>query len=176
MTELFGFTNTLVWFVSPRAPRDIRRRCDDQEFVAGQSRDRVAGPHTRLEPIRCREQQFVADCMLEALGVHSVEQKQILRHVVLFKFKEDVTADQVGEVTLEFAKLPSKIDAIVDFEWGTDVSVEGKAKGFTHAFVVGFRNDAGRDEYLPHPAHEEFVKLVGPLLDDVLVFDFHVGR
>ncbi|MDA0590720.1 MAG: Dabb family protein [Planctomycetota bacterium] len=120
--------------------------------------------------------EFVASCMLEALGVNPVEQKQILRHVVLFKFKEDVTAAQIDEVTLEFAKLPSKIEAIVEFEWGTDVSVEGKSKGFTHAFVVGFRDAAGRDEYLPHAAHEEFVKLVGPLLDDVLVFDFHVGR
>lgn len=120
--------------------------------------------------------QFVAGCMLEALGVNPVEQRQILRHVVLFKFKEEVTKEQIEEVTLAFAKLPSKIDAIVDFEWGTDVSVEGKAKGFTHGFVVGFRDEAGRDEYLPHPAHLEFVKLVGPLLDDVLVFDFHVGR
>jgi lysophospholipase L1-like esterase len=120
--------------------------------------------------------QFVASCMLEALGVNPVEQKQIVRHVVLFKFKEDVTPEEVDEVTLAFAKLPSKIDAIVDFEWGTDVSVEGKEKGFTHAFVVGFRDEAGRDEYLPHPAHEEFKKLVGPRLDDVLVFDFHVGR
>ena len=120
--------------------------------------------------------EFVASCMLEALGVHPVEQKQILRHVVLFKFKDNVTADQIDEVTLAFASLPSKIDAIVDFEWGTDVSVEGKSKGFTHSFVVGFRDAAGRDEYLPHAAHQEFVKLVGPRLEDVLVFDFHVGR
>lgn len=120
--------------------------------------------------------EFVAGCMLEALGVYPVEQKQILRHVVLFKFKEDVTAAQIDEVAFEFAKLPSKIEAIVEFEWGTDVSVEGKSKGFTHAFVVGFRDAAGRDEYLPHEAHQDFVKLVGPRLDDVLVFDFHVGR
>lgn len=119
---------------------------------------------------------FVATCMLEALGVNPVENKQILRHVVLFKFKDDVTDGQIDEVTLAFAKLPSQIDAIVDFEWGTDVSVEGKAKGFTHAFVVGFRDAAGRDEYLPHPAHQDFVKLVGPRLEDVLVFDFHVGQ
>ncbi|MBC8289493.1 MAG: hypothetical protein H8E37_04165, partial [Planctomycetes bacterium] len=50
--------------------------------------------------------EFVAGCMLEALGVNPVEQKQILRHVVLFKFKEDVTQEQIDEVTLAFAKLP----------------------------------------------------------------------
>jgi lysophospholipase L1-like esterase len=176
MLEEFSATSRKVAVETKSQLFDLRARCLKHLRVHN-SKQAERGILTS-DTVHLNEagNQFVADCMLEALGVHSVEQKQILRHVVLFKFKEDVTADQVGEVTLEFAKLPSKIDAIVDFEWGTDVSVEGKAKGFTHAFVVGFRNDAGRDEYLPHPAHEEFVKLVGPLLDDVLVFDFHVGR
>ena len=119
---------------------------------------------------------FVANCMLEALGVPAVESKKMLRHVVLFKFKPEVTEEQVAEVVTAFGQLPSKIDAIAGFEWGTDVSVEGKEKGLTHGFVVTFRDAAGRDEYLPHPAHQEFVKLVGPRLDDVLVFDYFIGE
>ena len=75
-----------------------------------------------------------------------------------------------------FAALPGKIDAIVDFECGTDVSVEGKADGFTHGFLVTFRDEAGRAAYLPHPAHQEFVKLVGPHVDKVLVFDYWAQR
>ena len=30
----------------------------------------------------------------------------------------------------------------------------------------------GRDEYLPHPAHKAFGKVLGPCLDKVLVIDF----
>jgi len=99
-------------------------------------------------------------------------EKKMLRHVVLFKFKDDATKKQIKEVTDAFAKLPKKIDAIKDFEWGTDVSVENKSAGFTHCFVVTFADEKGRAEYLPHPAHQKFVKLVGPVLDKVLVVDY----
>lgn len=100
------------------------------------------------------------------------EPGKILRHVVLFKFKADVTEEQIGEVVEAFAALPEKIDAIKGFEWGTDVGVENKSEGFTHGFVVTFDSAEGRDAYLPHPAHKEFGKIVGGKLDKVLVFDF----
>ncbi len=114
--------------------------------------------------------QFVAARMLEAV------EGKILRHVVLFKFKGDATPEQVQEVVRAFGALKSKIDTIDDFEWGTDVGVENLAAGFTHCFVVSFRDAAGRDIYLPHPAHEEFKKLVGPRLDKVLVVDYWTTR
>jgi lysophospholipase L1-like esterase len=118
---------------------------------------------------------FVANQVLAALGVK--EQAEAvkagkLRHVVLFKFKSEVTKEQVKEVTDAFAALPKKINTIKEFEMGTDISVEGKAEGFTHGFVVTFETEKGREIYLPHPAHLEFVKLVGPRVEKVLVFDF----
>jgi hypothetical protein len=97
---------------------------------------------------------------------------KLLRHVVLFKFKDGTTDEQLKKVTDAFAALPKKIDAIEDFEWGTNNSPEGKAAGFTHCFLVTFRDEKGRDEYLPHPAHKEFVSIVGPVLGDVLVVDY----
>ena len=98
--------------------------------------------------------------------------KKVLRHVVLFKFKEATTKEQINEVETAFAALPSKIDTIRDFEWGTDVSPEGKSKGFTHCFFVTFADEKGRDVYLPHAAHKDFVKIVGPYVDDVCVVDY----
>ncbi|QDU38300.1 Stress responsive A/B Barrel Domain protein [Maioricimonas rarisocia] len=100
------------------------------------------------------------------------ESKKVLRHVVLFKFKEDATKEQIREVEEAFAELPSKIDAIHDYEWGTNNSPEGHDKGFTHCFLVTFRDEAGRSEYLPHPAHQAFVKVLRPILDDVTVVDY----
>lgn len=98
--------------------------------------------------------------------------ERVLRHVVIFKFKADVTPEQIREVETAFRALPKKIDAIHDFEWGTDVSPEKLSKGFTHCFFVTFRDEKGRDEYLPHPAHKQFVDLVKPRLDDVFVIDY----
>lgn len=98
--------------------------------------------------------------------------KGVYRHVVMFKFKESATEDQVNRIVKAFAALPEKIDTIADFEWGTDVSPEGKAKGFTHLFLVTFKNKEGLDVYLPHEAHQEFVAGLKGLIDDVLVIDY----
>jgi len=97
---------------------------------------------------------------------------QVLRHVVLLKFKEGASAADIRKIENAFSALPSKIDAIYDYEWGTDVSVENLQKGFTHCFFVSFLSEADRATYLPHPAHKEFGALIGPHLDDVVVVDY----
>ena len=94
------------------------------------------------------------------------------RHVVLFKFKGDATPEQVKTVEEAFKALPSKINTIVDLEWGTNVSPEGKNDGFTHCFFVTFNDKAGLDVYLPHPAHKEFGSSLRPILDKVCVVDY----
>ena len=101
---------------------------------------------------------------------------RVLRHIVLYKFKSDLTAAQVQEVIDAFAALPKKIDAIVAFERGANVSAEGKSEGLTHCFVVSFRDEAGRDAYLKHPAHLEYVKLAGTRREKVVVFDYWTGE
>lgn len=98
--------------------------------------------------------------------------RRMLRHIVLFKFKKSASEKQIQKVVKAFAALPKKIDAIAGFEMGTDNSPEMKSKGFTHGFVVTFRDEKGRAEYLPHPAHEAFKKIAGPVIEDVLVFDY----
>jgi hypothetical protein len=95
-----------------------------------------------------------------------------LRHVVLFGFTPETTPDQLRAIEEAFAGLPAQIPEIIDFEWGTDVSVENAARGYTHCFLVTFRNEAGRDIYLPHPAHQRFVDLVRPHIAQVLVLDY----
>lgn len=97
---------------------------------------------------------------------------KVLRHVVLFKFKDTATPEQIKTVEDAFRALPGKIKTIQAFEWGTDVSPEKRSEGFTHCFLVTFRTAADRDAYLPHPAHKEFGKTLGPVLDKVLVVDY----
>lgn len=101
---------------------------------------------------------------------------KMLRHVVFFKFKADTKPEQIKAIEEAFAALPKKIDAIRDFEWGTDVSVENLSKGFTHCFFVTFADEKGREVYLPHAEHLKFVDQVKPILDDVCVVDYWVKR
>lgn len=96
----------------------------------------------------------------------------LLRHVVLFKFKDGSTPAQVKEVEKAFTALPGKIHTIIGYEWGTNISPENLNQGFTHCFLVTFKTAADRDGYLVHPAHKEFGAILKPHLDKVLVIDF----
>lgn len=95
-----------------------------------------------------------------------------VRHVVLFKFKDDAPPAEIEKVERAFAQLKDKIPQIRDFEWGTDISPEGLQGGLTHCFLVTFDTPADRDAYIPHPAHQEFVALLKPLLDKATVVDY----
>jgi hypothetical protein len=97
---------------------------------------------------------------------------KVLRHVVFYKFKDSLTRQQVQEVVDAFAALPKKIDAIIGYEHGTNVSEEGKSEGLTHAFVVTLRDEKGREAYLSHPAHDEYVQVVRDRREKVVVFDY----
>ena len=97
---------------------------------------------------------------------------RLLRHVVLFKFKEDADPAAIKAVEEAFAALPSKIDAIHDLEWGTNNSPEDLARGYTHCFLVTFKSEEDRAAYLPHPAHKAFVEVLKPVIDEVHVVDY----
>lgn len=98
----------------------------------------------------------------------------LLRHVVLFAFKTATTRAEIAKIEAAFAALPAQIREVRGFEWGTNVSPENLANGFTHCFVVTFSDAAGRDIYLPHPAHKAFVAMAGPSIEKALVVDFVV--
>lgn len=102
------------------------------------------------------------------------ETGKVLRHVVMFKFKETATPANIKLVEEEFAKLPQKIGGIQSYEWGTNSSPEGLNQGLTHCFILTFTSDKDRDAYLIHQAHKDFGKILGPYLDKVTVFDFWV--
>jgi hypothetical protein len=102
--------------------------------------------------------------------------EKVLRHVVLYKFKDDLSAAKLQEVVDAFAGLPKKVNTIIGFEHGTNVSKEGKSEGFTHAFVVTFKNEADLAAYLVHPAHDDYVKVVKDRREKVIVFDYWAER
>ncbi len=102
----------------------------------------------------------------------TMKQDSVLRHVVMFKFKEDTSKDDIRKVQDAFSALPSKIPQIASYEWGTNNSPEGLDKGFTHVFFLTFKSEEDRAVYLPHPDHKAFGDVLGPHLDDVLVLDY----
>ncbi|MEO0475194.1 MAG: Dabb family protein [Planctomycetota bacterium] len=96
----------------------------------------------------------------------------VYRHVVVFKFKETATDTQIEQINKDFAALQDAIPEIVAFEQGVNISPEGLDQGFTHVYLVTFKDKAGLEIYLPHPAHKAFVEKLLPLLEQPFVVDY----
>ena len=118
---------------------------------------------------------FVMTQIAEAQNKRANTEK-LLRHVVLFKFKDESSAADIKKVEDAFRALTSKVKEIKAFEWGTNNSPENLNQGFTHCFFVSFKSEKDRETYLPHPAHKAFVEVLGPHLDKVLVIDYWAGK
>lgn len=115
---------------------------------------------------------IVGACVTALSTFAREESHKVLRHIVLYKFRDDVPDDKIQEVIDTFAALPSKIDTIIGFEHGPNVSLEGKSEGLTYGFQVTFRDKAGLAAYLKHPAHDAYVQVVKDRREKVLVFDY----
>ena len=105
-------------------------------------------------------------------ALNAQNSEKMLKHVVLFKFKDSSTPADVKKVEDAFRALPSKINTIKTFEWGTNNSPENLNQGFTHCFSLGFASEKDREVYLPHPDHKAFGAILSPHLDKVLVIDY----
>lgn len=115
---------------------------------------------------------FILFAMTSLVDAQNNSGSKMLRHVVLFKFKDSSTPADIKKVEDAFRALPSKIKEIKDLEWGINNSPENLNQGFTHCFFLSFASEKDREVYLPHPDHKAFGKVLGPHLDKVLVVDY----
>lgn len=120
--------------------------------------------------IACQPKTEMKEETTEAAPV--VENTAKLRHVVMFKFKDEASSEDVDAVIEAFKNLPNEIPEIKDFEWGLNNSPENLNNEFTHIFTLTFDSEEGRAAYLPHTAHKAFGGKLGPILDKVMVMDY----
>ena len=91
---------------------------------------------------------------------------------MLFAFKASVSPAQVVQIEAAFCQLPAQINLIQSYEWGLNNSPENLNQGFSHCFFLTFHDEASRDRYLTHPAHQAFVATLDPALEKALVIDY----
>lgn len=113
-----------------------------------------------------------------ALSSFTFQKSKEVKHVVVFKYKETATTAQIEEVTVAFKALKNKIPGILTFEYGINNSPENLNKGFTHVYLLTFKDASARDSYLPHPEHKKFGELLSRLgvLEEPFVVDFEVAK
>lgn len=95
-----------------------------------------------------------------------------VQHIVLFKFKPQITSATVKDIFKELAQLQQLIPGITHFAGGSYSSNEGLNQGYTHGFLMTFESVEARNHYLPHPEHERVKQEILPLIEDLIAFDF----
>lgn len=113
----------------------------------------------------------------------------IIRHIVLLRYKPEVSVAQRRAILERFVNMKSMAvrdghPYILSIHAGAQKSTEDLGQGFDQVFIVKFQSEGDRNYYIGTPAvtdpafydpnHEKLKNLVNPLLADngVLVFDF----
>lgn len=96
----------------------------------------------------------------------------MVRHVLLIRFKDTASDNDIDAVLTGFMRIPAQIDGVVDVEWGENDSPEHKNGSYTHCVLMTFIDDEARRRYLPHPAHAQLKALFLPVLRDILIVDY----
>jgi hypothetical protein len=97
-----------------------------------------------------------------------------VKHIGLIKFKDGVSSDQIESMFNAILDLSESIAGIEDYVAGPNNSPEGLADGFTHAFIMTFKDSAARDAYLSDPEHEKVKAVALPNVEKIVILDFEV--
>ncbi|KAG8372831.1 hypothetical protein BUALT_Bualt12G0107900 [Buddleja alternifolia] len=100
------------------------------------------------------------------------EGKEEVKHLVIAKFKDDLSDDQIQQYIKEYANLVNLVPSMKAFKWGKDVSIENMNQGFTHVFESTFESTEGIAEYVSHPDHVEYANKLLPQFEKVLIVDY----
>jgi hypothetical protein len=120
---------------------------------------------------------IIATFLLGMLGMAAACQttpakNSLLRHVVIFKFKDSSTPAQVEGVAAAFKGLYGQVPQIKGFEWGINNSPEHFNEGFTHCFILTFASEKDLADYQLDPHHIAFQKILRPQMEKVFVVDY----
>lgn len=97
----------------------------------------------------------------------------MIRHIALFHFADDVTAEDIAELDAALGQLPSIVPTIKSFDTGRNLGITGGA--WNYAVVADFVSEADYSIYATHPDHIEIVDtVVKPMITDAARIQFEV--
>ncbi|MBT8456450.1 MAG: Dabb family protein [Rhodobacteraceae bacterium] len=104
----------------------------------------------------------------------------MIRHIVLVRFRVDITEDVIESIFGGLTALQTKLPGILGVTAGRSESPEQMERGYMHGFVIDFENWQALDRYARDPDH----KALGAQLvdhaeggrDGLLVFDLPVDQ
>ena len=100
-------------------------------------------------------------------------------HVVLFKWKEDVSHEKIEAVLESLRMMKYEIPFVLDMTVGTQNSqihsdYHERSKGFSHGMTVTLSDGEDLKAFRDHPMHKRCVaKLMSPIVEDIFAFDYY---
>ena len=79
----------------------------------------------------------------------------MIRHVVVFRWDESVTDEQLVEMAAALDALPGAIPDIVSYRHGRDLGIG--ATNFQYSITADFADVDGFTAYRDHPEHQRFI-------------------
>ena len=102
----------------------------------------------------------------------------MIRHMVLFKVRPEVAAEDFNILMQEIAELESSVSGFIRFEHGPNQTPETRDQGYTYGFILTLASWDDLDAYRNNSNHQTIgAKLVAACHsnhDGLLVFDMEV--
>jgi hypothetical protein len=101
----------------------------------------------------------------------------MFEHLVCFKFNEKYNRQNEKQLIDTLMSFKERIPGIVDLTAGVNVTEEtNNIHGYTLGLRVTFQNQEALRQYGPHPAHQQFVKLLDGIIENVVVIDYPIQQ
>jgi hypothetical protein len=94
----------------------------------------------------------------------------MITHVVMMKFKSDVTEKSIEELEALLDGLPDRINEIQSYDFGRDVLHSGRSYDF--ALVSVFANLNMLQYYQQHPDHQAVTKKLSAMCENIIAVDY----
>ena len=102
----------------------------------------------------------------------------MIRHIVLLRFRSEVTGDQTDDLFAELHQIRGKVPGLLEITSGRSESPEQMERGYMHGFVVDFADWTALQAYQDHPEHQALgAKLTAASVggkEGILCFDLPV--
>ncbi|MFC5652948.1 Dabb family protein [Paenibacillus solisilvae] len=101
----------------------------------------------------------------------------MFEHLVIFKFNSSMTKEHEQLLLGKLLAFKQTIPGIIDMSAGLNVTEEtDNIHGYSLGLRVTFESQEALRQYGPHPAHQDFVKALDGLLDNVVVVDYPIAN
>ncbi len=100
------------------------------------------------------------------------ERAKGLRHLVLIKFKEGTTADQIARIDSLVWKMAKEIKEIKKLEWGKSLGLLSETKEYDYCLNIVFKSENDMMLFSVHPAYQKFKAAIIPITAKIIRFNY----